>query len=336
MEKLFILFSCLFCSYAFGWAIYKFGLQFELIDMPCERSSHCKPTPKGGGIGIFLSFLLLSFWFKVPISIWLPSSTIALMGFLGDRRNLHSTLRLFVQVLMALVFISIVIKNDKCYGYLIEIFKENNFLFYLTNLYLIIYIVGTTNFYNFMDGIDGIAGITGIFAFSLLGIYAYFHNKETELILVCFGIAISNVGFLVWNFPKAKIFMGDVGSTFLGFLFSILTIIFSTSIIDFTVMNSFLFLFYADEMVTMYERLKNKEKLNIAHRRHLYQILANEMGISHWKISVSFGFAQCLVGLLVWHFSNRNIFYSVYFIILLTCLFYTISYKIRRKYFRTG
>ena len=90
--------------------------------------------------------------------------------------------------------------------------------------------------------------------------------------------------------------MGDIGSILLGFVFAEMVVVFSTNFLDFICLASFLFPFYADELTTMYVRLKGHENLTQPHRRHLYQLLANELAIPHWKISVGYGLMQFVVG----------------------------------------
>ncbi len=159
-----------------------------------------------------------------------------------------------------------------------------------------VFIVGTANFYNFMDGIDGIAGITGIVGFSLMAFFTCFSANNPILSTLAMGIALACIGFLPFNILKGRVFMGDVGSIFLGFVFAEYVILFSKSFKDFICLSSFLFPFYADELITMALRLKNRESLFTSHRTHLYQILANEGDIDHWKISVGYGLLQLMVG----------------------------------------
>jgi Fuc2NAc and GlcNAc transferase len=93
--------------------------------------------------------------------------------------------------------------------------------------------------------------------------------------------------------------MGDVGSVLLGFVFAGMVVKFSHSLLDFICMASFLFLFFADELTTMFVRLSRRERLTQPHRRHFYQLLANERQIAHWKISLAYGFVQLLIGVSV-------------------------------------
>ena len=110
------------------------------------------------------------------------------------------------------------------------------------------------------------------------------------------------MGFLPFNMPKARVFMGDVGSVMLGFVYAGLVVGLSYSLNDFMVLCAFLFPFYADELTTLYVRIKGErhsrlmDRLMKPHRRHLYQLLANEMGVAHWKVSAGYGALQLMVG----------------------------------------
>jgi Fuc2NAc and GlcNAc transferase len=162
--------------------------------------------------------------------------------------------------------------------------------------FLLIFLIGSANIYNFMDGINGIAAITGLIAFGFL---LYFSKSQSlgvawVPVLTC-SIVFGTLGFLPFNVPAARIFMGDVGSLFLGFSFAALTVVLSRDILDFMCIVSFLFTFYADEIITMCIRIKGRENLFVAHRRHFYQILANEFGVAHWKVSLGYGLIQALV-----------------------------------------
>ena len=120
------------------------------------------------------------------------------------------------------------------------------------------------------------------------------------ILAVCMGLAC--MGFLPFNMPKARVFMGDVGSVMLGFVYAGLVVGLSYSLNDFMVLCAFLFPFYADELTTLYVRIKGErhsrlmDRLMKPHRRHLYQLQANEMGVAHWKVSAGYGALQLMVG----------------------------------------
>ena len=196
---------------------------------------------------------------------------------------------------------------------------------------LLIFIVATVNYYNFMDGINGIAGITGVVSFGLLSFYSFSSGNTSAILILSICMALGCLGFLPFNIPKARVFMGDVGSILLGFVFAVLVILLSKSLLDFVCLASFLFPFYADELTTELVRLKHGEKLWRPHRRHLYQLLANEYGIPHWKVSLGYGLGQLLVGVSVLFFVNSGLLPVLSIIFLYFIIFTVVTSAIRMR-----
>ncbi|RJR40171.1 MAG: glycosyltransferase family 4 protein [Desulfobacteraceae bacterium] len=271
-----------------AWFVACFGSKMGLVDHPNERSSHNEPTPRGGGVGIVAAFLLVSIVSGAPAGFWAPAMFLSIIGVLTDIFDLSPVLRLPFQIAAGGIFAAAAMTGDMP--------LINGAMPAVLIAPAAIYIVGTANFYNFMDGINGIAGITGILAFGLLGVYLHITGNPSFLKILAFSISLACVGFLPFNVPAARVFMGDVGSILLGFLFGGMVILLSKSLLDFLCLVSFLFPFYADELNTMAVRLKGGESLLRPHRKHIYQLLANEKGIAHWRISASYGFIQLLVG----------------------------------------
>jgi Fuc2NAc and GlcNAc transferase len=151
-----------------------------------------------------------------------------------------------------------------------------------------------------MDGINGIAALSGIIGFGLLGLYTLYRPPvdifQTSLSLLSICIALACLGYLPFNMPRAKVFMGDVGSILLGFVFAGLVLTLSRNYLEMVCFTALLFPFYADELTTMVVRLKDHENLTRSHRRHLYQLLVNEFGVAHWKVSAAYGAAQLFIG----------------------------------------
>ncbi|MCL0061600.1 glycosyltransferase family 4 protein [Thermodesulfovibrionales bacterium] len=275
-----------------AWIVSKFAPKLGLVDLPNERSSHVIPTPKGGGIGILTAFVLAALFLEIPLAFWLSATFLALFSFLGDKFKISPKFRLLVQFIGAIGLISSVPFSN--------FFPDlHPLLFVLCLLPLSVFIVGTANFYNFMDGINGIAGITGVIGFGLLAFYAHLLEPGSSFIVLAICMSLSCLGFLPFNIPKAKVFMGDVGSILLGFVFAGMVIWFSRSLLDFICLAAFLLPFYADELTTMVVRLKDRENLVRPHRRHLYQLLANERGVLQWKISAGYGLFQLIVGMSI-------------------------------------
>ncbi|MEW6328017.1 MAG: glycosyltransferase family 4 protein [Thermodesulfobacteriota bacterium] len=285
MESFILYITCLILGGAGAWSIGKFAPRLGLIDCPNERSSHAVPTPRGGGVGILAAFVLSSLTINIPAGFWLPATILALISFYGDKFSISPKIRLPIQFIAALFLI-----QPSAFS-----LQPSAFLLFS----LVVFIVGTANFYNFMDGINGIAGITGIIAFGLLALSTSLSGEAPSFVILALCISLSCLGFLPFNMPKARVFMGDVGSILLGFVFASMVIRLSKNLLDFICLSAFLFPFYADELTTMIVRLKDGETLIHPHRKHLYQILANEVRIPHWKVSGGYGLLQLLIGISV-------------------------------------
>ena len=290
----------------------RYGGRLGLIDVPKERSSHLFPTPRGGGIGLLMVFIMASISQGISPLFWIPLSAISLLAFFGDRIELSPRRRLFFQFFL---IIGLITGST-------EISLEFNFSLVWV-LFWAIYIVGTANFFNFMDGINGIAGISGTCAFALLSLFIYRLEGGSPYFVLTSCIALACIGFLPFNMPFARVFMGDVGSILLGAVYSALVYIYSLSWMDFLCLASFLFPFYLDELTTMIVRLKNRENLTQAHRNHFYQLLANEKKIPHWQISLGFGLIQLFIGLSIsWltQYAPWSVLAALMFYILLSIL----------------
>jgi len=316
-----ILFIVPFILSFFGsWIIKSYGHKLGIVDVPSERSSHERIIPKGGGIGILCSFILSGIYFNIALYFIIPAVFLSLISFFGDRVDINPKIRLIVQFLCCFLFL---------FG--LYFLSEPGIVSLITIIPLAVFIAGTANFYNFMDGINGIAGITGFVAFLFLGIYGYINEFQIDYIYFSICISLSCLGFLPFNIPGAKVFMGDIGSVLLGFVFACFAVVFSTSLLDFFSVCGFLFLFYADELSTMYVRIKDGDSLSKPHRRHLYQIFANELGIDHWKVSCCFGFVQAVISFLIIFIRDYGFGYVFGLYFVLFCFFVFISFAVRGK-----
>ena len=295
--------------------ISKFGSKIALLDNPNERSSHSIPIPRGGGIGICLAFMSAGFLSTKYQTFIILASIIGLIGLLEDRFTLSSKFRLFIQIVFSA---SVVFLFSGLPATVIEAI-----LFFLW----IIFITGTANFYNFMDGINGIAGLTGIVAFGLMAFFSHFVVNAPDVALISIALSSACAGFLPFNFPKAKVFMGDVGSIFLGFVFASFVVKLSTNIGIFLCLVMFLSTFYADAIVTIFYRWRRGEDLMKAHRSHLYQYMSNELKIPHWKVSTVYALVQLIFGLFALFAYRKGLIWQLTVLGAFSILF-LISYKI--------
>ena len=317
-----------FCSFSLGLAgagvisSTPQRIKLMLMDYPTERSSHDIPTPRGGGVGILLAFILCALVLRLPTTFLFPGVMLSIISFYGDYFLLSVRIRLVIQSIAA-VFLAVP-------------FLGTTFFPLYSFVPVFIFVVGTTNMFNFMDGIDGIAGITSAVGFGLLAFYNYsvlsISISAYASLAIC--MALASLGFLFLNLPRARVFLGDVGSILLGFVFSGIVLMLSKDIFDLICLASFIFPFYADEITTMYVRLRQRENLTIPHRKHLYQLLANERGFSHWIVSCSYGSVQLAVGLGVIFLKPHGILGVVIFVTTCFIIFSLVSYLVRnsRKY----
>lgn len=320
MNDLVLYTICLALGASGALVFWKYGARWGFVDHPCHRSSHISDTPKAGGIGIVAAFFLLAGVLKFSLYIWIPTLLIALIGLIADRHVIPAIYRLIMQFIIVLFAVLAMHKYA-------PIVRENFFVI----LFFTVFILATTNWYNFMDGIDGIAGITGIVGFALA---AYLMNIVSPGGLgakLSAGMAIACIGFLPFNFPRARVFLGDVGSVFLGFVFAGTIVTASRGVLDFICFSSFLFCFYLDELTTMCMRLKNGENIFTPHRRHLYQILANELKTPHWIVSSGYGAVQAFVGLSIINLRPLGITAVLSALIFFSIIFILFSAYIRVK-----
>jgi len=312
-----LLSSCIL-GFLGAWIMSLFAVKLGLVDCPNARSSHSHPIPRGGGVGIFAAFLLSAIYSGIPTTIWISMSALTIWALLGDFVDFSPQFRLVGQLFLA----SIIIANCQSPPY--------SDWYWISLGFWTIYLVGTANFYNFMDGINGIAGITGFIGFVLLATYIYVNYGPTSPSIVAISISLACLGFLPLNMPKARVFMGDIGSLHLGSAFGCLIYLSSETFLDFVCMTSFLFPFYADELTTMVVRLRDGGKLTQPHRRHLYQLLANEQGIPHWQVTLGYAFLQLIEGLSILLLKAHGIIIILAILCFYFTLFSTTTYCYRK------
>ena len=269
-----------------------------ILDLPNERSSHATAKPRGGGLAIVavvtavLLFGAGGWTWAERMSLACASALIALVSWLDDLYGVPSPVRFSVHLIMAIV---IALRFGTISNALIPFVGHvggTEIGFALT----VIWIAGLTNAYNFMDGIDGIAGSQAVVA----GIGWAILTSTTLAPIGITGVAIAGTsfGFLFHNWQPARIFMGDVGSAFLGFLLASLAVIAMQHDPRLFLCGALMvwpFLF--DTIFTFLRRVIRHEKVFAAHRSHLYQRLV-QTGISHSRVATLYA-ALAAIGLLL-------------------------------------
>ncbi|HIP69726.1 MAG TPA: glycosyltransferase family 4 protein [Chromatiales bacterium] len=253
----------------------RYAIVNSLLDLPNARSSHDLPTPRGGGLAIVITFLLVILglgvigyvhW-RMVIVFAGAGGLIALIGFVDDHGHVAAYIRLvghFFGVIWALVWL-----GDMPPLTVFDYTFESNWFVYLL---VAIYLVWLLNLYNFMDGIDGIASIEAISVCLGAAFLTWLNVPDLISWLIPVLLATTVAGFLYWNFPPARVFMGDAGSGFLGIILGILSIqsLWVASQL-FWAWLILLGVFIVDATVTLLRRVLQGEKFYQAHRSHAYQ-----------------------------------------------------------------
>ncbi|MGB3691302.1 MAG: glycosyltransferase family 4 protein [Spirulinaceae cyanobacterium] len=258
-------------------ALFRQGFQSQFLDIPNHRSSHTQPTPRGGGLGFIVAFaitsVIASFTLDLAnlVTLWLILTPIAVVGFLDDRGNVPALVRYIVQLSAAGMAVAslgfMTIPRLEYFGMGGEIVAIALTIFGMTAL---------INFYNFMDGLDGLVASVSIMQLTFL---AFYLQQPVFLLLVG-----SITGFLYWNWSPAKIFMGDVGSTFLGATIGIAFLNAANPSQAWTALAITLPL-TGDAIYTICCRLLRRENIFQGHRSHIYQRL-QQSGYSHGQVAL--------------------------------------------------
>jgi Fuc2NAc and GlcNAc transferase len=322
-----IIISVLLISFLLTWVVKYIALKKSIIDIPNDRSSHATPTPRGGGLAVVVAFFMgLTYYFfagKIDKSLFyalLSGLPLTLIGFADDVIGLKPGVRFLVQFVCAGVALFFLGGLQS-----LQLANFNLKLIWLLTPVAFIAIIWSINLFNFLDGIDGYIGSEIIF----IGIGVFLLTGDNIGIL----LATSVGGFLIWNWPKAKIFMGDVGSTFLGFTIAVIAIHHqNTNIASMPVWLILTSVFWFDATLTIIRRTKNKEKLSQAHRKHAYQRIV-QAGWSHQSTVFGALFLNIMGFGLVWLAKEFTTFGLVFLGIDIIILFITLRWIDKKKPF---
>jgi UDP-N-acetylmuramyl pentapeptide phosphotransferase/UDP-N-acetylglucosamine-1-phosphate transferase len=294
-------------SYGGVYMIRRYAQQRQIMDHPNERSSHSIAIPRGGGVAIVILVLAAGLWsasgagWSRSLVYIFSGAIVAWLGWRDDVESLSPQTRFAVQGIVAAISIFGL-------GYFkvvtIPMFGDLQ-LGVIGIIITFLWIIGLTNAYNFMDGIDGLAGGVALSAgIGWMWLSSNMHN--TLAFWVALAIAASSLGFLGHNWSPAKIFMGDVGSTFLGYSFAVLPLISADKSGDALMIGTLLmWTFIMDAGVTFIQRLIKRENVFAGHRSHLYQRLI-DAGYKHETISSLYILLTLLAGILSFAWSQGN------------------------------
>lgn len=273
-------------------ALRRYALARSLMDVPNERSSHTIPTPRGGGVATVAAFLftvlVLTFLHVVPhpaaLALLGAGGAVALIGFLDDHGHIAAGWRLlghFVAAAWGLFWIGALPP--------LPVFGAQMDLGALGYLFAALYLVWLLNLYNFMDGIDGIAGIEAVTVGAGAALLSWLVVPVSSGWLLPTTLAVTAAGFLFWNFPPARIFMGDAGSGFLGITLGLLSLIAAWHApVLFWAWVILLGVFVVDATVTLLRRVRRGHRPHEAHRSHAYQYASRRLR-AHRPVSLAVG-----------------------------------------------
>ena len=292
-------------SFLLTYLIKHYAIKKSLFDIPNHRSSHTVPVPHGGGIAIAVTwFIGLTYLYNthdIDIRLYnalMSGIIISVVSYLDDLYELSAKLRIIIQSFVALLGLYFIGGFETLN---LGLFTIDNQI--LTNIFAFLLIIWFINLYNFLDGIDGYAGSEAIF----LAVAGFILYGDTHFLILISAV----FGFLIWNWHKAKIFMGDVGSTLLGYNVAIFTLYYANeSSQDFWVWIILFGIFWFDATITLFRRYKNREKLSQAHKKHAYQRL-NQSGWSHDKVVIYSMLVNLLLFGLVYFIANKFIALAV-------------------------
>jgi Fuc2NAc and GlcNAc transferase len=271
-------------------AVRHYALKIQLLDHPNDRSSHILPTPRGGGLSIvamsLASLLLLlalgQVDFALAIALLGGGIAVAFIGFQDDRGSVSVRLRMTVHSLAAAwgMYWLGGMPSLQIHGYTVD-------LGFYGDALGTVGIVWALNLFNFMDGVDGIAGSEAVFMGIAGGVLGLVSGDDSGVVAMAFTLSAASAGFLVWNWPPAKVFMGDVGSGYLGYVIAVLAVAAArehpAAISVWLILGGF---FFIDATVTLVRRLIRGKRAYEAHCSHAYQILARRWG-SHRSVTLT-------------------------------------------------
>lgn len=271
-------------SFVLTELIRRYTLNKNLIDIPNDRSSHTIPTPRGGGLSIVVLFLFsITFVDTLSRDIFFAlmgsGSLISVIGFWDDHDHIPAKWRLLVHFTASFWVLYWLggIAEFQVFNYQFE----PGFIGLVLVAFLLVWLL---NLFNFMDGIDGIAASEAIFVSGAGAFFSWMYGLES-LMFVALMLAASTMGFLFLNWPPAKIFLGDVGSSFLGLILGIIAYANILEGVSVYIWVILLGVFLVDSGVTLLRRILNGERWYEAHCSHAYQHAAKKWG--HEKVTIS-------------------------------------------------
>ncbi len=264
-------------SFGLTFVVKKLAVHVNALDIPNERKIHTKPTPRLGGLAIFGAFLFgYIFYGDVTaqmISILIGAIILIIVGIFDDIKPIKARYKFIFQIISAAI---VVFYGQIYFNEITLLGFKWNFEPFIAYTLSILFIVAITNSINLIDGLDGLAAGVSTIYFITIGIIAFILNRLGGLDIMLSIIMIgSTLGFLFHNFPPAKIFMGDTGSLFLGFMIAVIALLgfkvatITSLVIPIVILGIPIF----DTLLAIFRRLLNKQNIGVADKEHFHHQL---------------------------------------------------------------
>ncbi|MES9907148.1 MAG: glycosyltransferase family 4 protein [Candidatus Thiodiazotropha sp.] len=260
-----------------------YALRRGLMDRPNNRSSHLVETPRGGGIAFVLVYLALlagvmisslstdDLDHKLHLTLLLGDGLVVAIGYIDDHRHVSAMVRFTVHLIAAVIAVTLLRMPA------IDLWPGLSLEGWWLDALMVTGLVWLLNLYNFMDGIDGIASLQGIAVLCGAALLLMLNHAGSEATAWLLILAACLAGFLVWNWPPAKIFMGDAGSGFIGYALGVFALYTANAYpISLWSWLILLGLFVVDATWTLGVRMAHGEKWYRPHAKHAYQHLARQ------------------------------------------------------------
>lgn len=281
IRELLVLLIVFVLSFCGTWVYRRYALRRALLDLPNARSSHTQPTPRGGGIAILVSFCIGLFMFahammsRAEIGLLSATFLLALISYYDDLGHVAARWRLLAQALAVVLVL---------WG--LALLFSIAMPHWSVSIMLVLSLMWLINLYNFMDGINGLAAFTGVIVAGLLGLLLWQQGAPPNIYWPPLLLASASAGFLYWNFPRAIIFMGDIGSCFIGLVFGYIAVTAGLwNSLFYWVALILMGCFIVDASLTLAKRGWRRQRIYEAHREHAYQHLARRWR-SHTSVTL--------------------------------------------------
>ena len=313
---------------AFIPVVKKIANHVGALDMPNERKVHKKPMPRLGGLGIYAGFLLgyMIFGEHTPAmnSILIGSFVIIITGIIDDINPLKALHKFIGQILAALIVVvygSILLRDVSFFGIYID------FKFWAYPI-TVLFILGCINCMNLIDGLDGLAGGISAIFFLTIGIIAYLQGRVGLSVVLTFIMFGSTLGFLMHNFNPAKIFMGDSGSMFLGFIIAVITLLGFKSILTSAIIIPLLILVVPilDTICAIVRRKLKGESIGTPDKSHFHhQLLRKNFSVRLTVLIIYLITVFFSISSIIWILVDKEIGYIIYGVLMFALMIFVLK-----------